>query len=156
MDACNSEKLSELNIEPPDDIERNISDWFFQTRQNLPTRHQSRPNGVLVTPIEGRGRHLDRKQMPPKDRDIHLVEFKFCSDINPQQTLLEKAHNQHQPASTPYPASTNKEPPRHTSKQPSHTSCYTSWSRGHNLQSVHHNSSTKLRRPHAQSAPTSY
>jgi len=44
-------------------------------------------------PIEGRGRHLDPKQIPPKDRDIHLVEFKFCSDINPQQTL-EKAHNQ--------------------------------------------------------------
>ena len=55
-----------------------------------------RPDGVLVMPIEGRGRHLDPKQIPPKDRDIHLVEFKFCSDINPQQTL-EKAHNQHQP-----------------------------------------------------------
>jgi hypothetical protein len=47
-------------------------------------------------PIEGRGRHLDPKQIPPKDRDIHLVEFKFCSDINPQQTL-EIAHNQHKP-----------------------------------------------------------
>jgi hypothetical protein len=44
-----------------------------------------------------------------------------------------------QPASTPYPASTNKEPPRHLLKQPSHASCYASWSRGHNLQSVHHN-----------------
>ena len=39
---------------------------------------------------------MDPKQIPPKDRDIRLVEFKFCSDINPQQTL-EKAHNQHQP-----------------------------------------------------------
>jgi len=39
---------------------------------------------------------LDPKQIPTRDRDIHLVEFKFCSDINPQQTL-EKAHNQHQP-----------------------------------------------------------
>ena len=29
-----------------------------------------------------------------------------------------------QPASTPYPASTNKEPPRHLLKQPSHASCY--------------------------------
>jgi len=29
MDACNSEKLSGLNIEPPDDIERNIPDFFF-------------------------------------------------------------------------------------------------------------------------------
>ena len=109
MDACNSEKLFDLNIEPPDDNERNIPDWVFPTQQNLPTRHQSRPDGVLVMPIEGRGRHLDPKQIPPKDivrrgdavfppssRDIHLIEFKFCSDINPQQTL-EKAHNQHQP-----------------------------------------------------------
>jgi len=96
MDACNSEKLSDLNIEPPDDMERNIPDWIFPTQQNLPTRHQSHPDGVLVMPIEGRGRHLDPKQIPPKDRDIHLVEFKFCSDINLQQTL-EKAHNQHQP-----------------------------------------------------------
>ena len=39
---------------------------------------------------------MDPKQIPPKDRDIHLLEFKFCSDINPQQSL-EKAHNQHQP-----------------------------------------------------------
>ena len=94
---------------PPDDIERNIPDWVFPAQQNLPTRHQSRPDGVLVMPTEGRGRHLDPKQIPPKDivrrgdavfppssRDIHLIEFKFCSDINPQQTL-EKAHNQHQP-----------------------------------------------------------
>jgi len=64
------------------------------SQQNLPTRHQSRPDGVLVMPIEKRGRHLDPKQIPPKDRDIHLVEYKSCSDINPQQTL-EKAHNQH-------------------------------------------------------------
>jgi hypothetical protein len=30
MDACNSEKLSDLHIEPPDDIERNIPDWVLQ------------------------------------------------------------------------------------------------------------------------------
>ena len=30
MDACNSEKLSDLNIEPPDDIKRNIPDWVSQ------------------------------------------------------------------------------------------------------------------------------
>ena len=56
------------------------------------TRHHSCQDGVLVMPIEGRGRHLDPKQVPPKDRDIHLVEFKLCSDITPQQTL-KKAHN---------------------------------------------------------------
>jgi hypothetical protein len=38
MDACNSEKLSDLNIKTPDDIERNILDWVFPTQQNLPTR----------------------------------------------------------------------------------------------------------------------
>ena len=94
MDACISENLSDLK--PPDDIERNFPDWVFPTQQILPTRYQSRPDSLLVMPIEGRGRHLDPKQIPTRDRDIHLVEFKFCSDINPQQTL-EKAHNQHQP-----------------------------------------------------------
>ena len=84
MDACNSEKLSDLNIEPPDDIERNLPDWVFPTQQNLPHNiHQSRPDGVLVMPIEGRGRHLDPKQIPTRDRDIHLEENKDCSDINP-------------------------------------------------------------------------
>ena len=63
MDACNSEKLSDLNIEPPDDIERSIPDWVFPTQQNLPTRHQSRPDGMLVMPIEGRGRHLLREAL---------------------------------------------------------------------------------------------
>ena len=91
MDACNSEQFSDLNIKPPDDIKRNIPDWVFPTQQKLPTRHQSRPDGVLVMPIEGRGRHLDPKQIPPKNRDIHLVELIICSDIDPQQTL-EKAH----------------------------------------------------------------
>jgi hypothetical protein len=76
MDACNSEKLCDLSIEPPDDIERHFPDWVFPLQQNLPTRHQSRPDGVLVMPIEGRGRYLDSKQISPRDRDIHLVEIK--------------------------------------------------------------------------------
>jgi hypothetical protein len=63
MNACSSENLSNLNIEPPDDIERNIPDWVFPTRQNLPPRHKSRPGGVLVMPIEGRGRHLNPKKI---------------------------------------------------------------------------------------------
>ena len=68
----------------------------FSQQSNLPTRHQSRPDGVLVMPIEGRGRHLDPNYISTRDRDIYLVEIKFCSDINPQQTL-ERAHDQHQP-----------------------------------------------------------
>jgi hypothetical protein len=50
INACNGEKLSDLNIELPDDIERNIPNWVFPTQQNLPTRHQSRPDDVLVMP----------------------------------------------------------------------------------------------------------
>jgi hypothetical protein len=44
MDACNSDKLFDHNIEPPDDIERNIPDWAFPTQHNYQTRHQSRPD----------------------------------------------------------------------------------------------------------------
>ena len=64
---------------------------------------------------------MDPKQIPPRDRGIHLVEFKFCSDISPQRTDLRKST---QPASTPCPASTNKEPPRHLSKQQSHVTLH--------------------------------
>jgi hypothetical protein len=85
VDACKSEKLSALSFEPPDDIKRNSSDWVAPAQLNSPTKHQSRPDGVLVMPIERRGRNLDPKQIPPRDKDIHLVEIKHCSDINPQQ-----------------------------------------------------------------------
>jgi len=96
MDACNSEKLFDLNIVPPDDIEKNFPDWVFPTQQNFPIRHQSRPDGVWVMPIKGRGRYLDPKLIPPRDSDIHLVEGKFCLEINPQKTL-NKAYNQNLP-----------------------------------------------------------
>jgi len=64
------------------DNERNIPDWVFPTQQNFPARRQSRPNGVLVMPIEGRGRCLGLKQIPT--RDTHHVGLTFCSDTNPQ------------------------------------------------------------------------
>jgi hypothetical protein len=67
MDACNSGKQSNLNIESPDDMERNIPDCFFPIQQNFPTRHQNRPDGVLFMPIEGRGRNLDPKQISTMD-----------------------------------------------------------------------------------------
>ena len=35
MDACISEELSDLNIESPDDIERNIPDWVFPTQLDI-------------------------------------------------------------------------------------------------------------------------
>jgi hypothetical protein len=70
---------------------RNIPTGFSQHSKTFP-RHQSRPDGVLIMPIEGRGRYLDPKQISPRDRDIHLEELIFCSDITPQRTL-EKVHN---------------------------------------------------------------
>ena len=110
---------------------------------------------MLDMPIEGRGRHLDPKQIPPKDRDMHLLEFKFCSDINPQQTLGQ-AHNQNQPR-IQRPQKRSLRGTSQNNKVTLLVILYTSWSRGNNIQSVHHNSSIKLaRRPHAQSAPTSY
>ena len=59
-------------------------------------KEKVRPDGVLIMPIEGRGKYLEPKQIPPRDRDIHLVGYNICSDINPHQTL-DKAHNQHLP-----------------------------------------------------------
>jgi len=48
-------------------------------------------------PIEGRGRYLfGPQQIPSRDRDIHLVELKICSDMNRQHTLGEE-YNQHLP-----------------------------------------------------------
>jgi len=102
MDACNSEKLSDLYIEPPDDIERSIPDWVFPTQQNLPTRHQSRPDGVLVMPIEGWGRHLDPKQIPPPKGERHTsCRIQILLRHKPATDIWKSA----QPASTPYSAS---------------------------------------------------
>jgi len=101
-------------------------------------------------PIEGRGRYLDPKQIPPRDRDIHLV---VCSDMNLQQTL-GKAHNQHLPLiqrlRTRILRGISQD-----NKVTLHISYYTPWSQGHNLQSVHYNSSTKPGHFSAQST-TSY
>jgi hypothetical protein len=109
---------------------------FALLQQNYPTRHQSRPDGMLVTPIEGKGRYLNPKHTPPRDRDIHLV---FCSDMNSQQTL-GKAHNQHLPLiqrlRTRILRGVSQD-----NKVTLHISYYTPWSQGHNLQSVHYNSS---------------
>jgi hypothetical protein len=65
----------------PDDIERKIPGGFSQ---NKTYQLDIKAVLMLIMPIEGRGRDLDPKQIPPRDKDIHLVEFKNCSDINPQ------------------------------------------------------------------------
>eukprot|EP00983_Pelagomonas_calceolata_P005383 174995-Pelagomonas_calceolata.AAC.2 len=50
-------------------------------------RHQSRSDAVFVRSIPGRSAHLDPTEIPPQDRDIHLVESKSCPYINPFATL---------------------------------------------------------------------
>ena len=47
-----------------------------------------------VRHVPGRRAHLAPTNIPPQDRDIHLVEFQFCSDTNPASTL-ERAQTQH-------------------------------------------------------------
>ena len=95
MDAHNNDKLSNLNIHPPRNITRTIPDWVFPNQQHSPARHQSRPDGVLISSISQGNNFTDPKQIPYRDRDLHLIEFKFCSDTNPHPTL-QKARQQHQ------------------------------------------------------------
>eukprot|EP00983_Pelagomonas_calceolata_P017336 544044-Pelagomonas_calceolata.AAC.1 len=38
-------------------------------------------------PWPGRPTHINPTKIPPHDRDIHLVGFKFCPDTNPLPTL---------------------------------------------------------------------
>eukprot|EP00983_Pelagomonas_calceolata_P024744 779055-Pelagomonas_calceolata.AAC.1 len=83
MDACQNEKLLEQGIEVPENIFRTIPDWFFPAGTGSSARHQSRPDAVFVCSIPGRPSHIDPTKILPQDRDIHLVEFKFCPDTNP-------------------------------------------------------------------------
>jgi hypothetical protein len=94
MDACCSEKLLEQDMQIPDDIHRAIPDWLFPDGTRPLVRHQSRPDAVLVYPIPGRASHSDPKQIPAQDRDIHLIELKYCPDTDPSNSL-QKAAEQH-------------------------------------------------------------
>eukprot|EP00983_Pelagomonas_calceolata_P025224 792525-Pelagomonas_calceolata.AAC.1 len=58
-------------------------DCFFPNATGSPARHQSRPDALFVRPILCRQAHLDPPKIPPQDRDISLVELKFCPDTNP-------------------------------------------------------------------------
>jgi hypothetical protein len=46
LEASYSEKSSDINIDPPHDIERNLNGYSQHNR------HQSRPDGMLVMPID--------------------------------------------------------------------------------------------------------
>eukprot|EP00983_Pelagomonas_calceolata_P031817 998469-Pelagomonas_calceolata.AAC.1 len=50
-------------------------------------RHQSLPGALIVGSIPGRPTHLVPTKIPPQDRGIGLVQFKFCPNANPFPTL---------------------------------------------------------------------
>jgi len=81
-------------IQVPENTSRAIPDWVFPNGAASPARNTSRPDALFVRHIPGRQAHLDPTKIPPQDRDIHLVELKFCSDTNPVNTL-ERAQTQH-------------------------------------------------------------
>jgi hypothetical protein len=93
IDACNSDRLHSLDMEIPDDVQRNIPHWVFPSGK-APNTQLSRPDGIIVLPMQGRDSTQHPRNMNPRDRDIHLIELKFCSDTMPQQTLLT-AQDQH-------------------------------------------------------------
>eukprot|EP00983_Pelagomonas_calceolata_P068617 1149997-Pelagomonas_calceolata.AAC.2 len=100
MDACRNERLLDQGIQVPEllwnfeNISRAIPDWVFPNVAGSSAQHQSRPDPIFVRSIPGRQAHLDPSKIPPQDRDIHLVELKFCPDTNPCITL-ETAATQH-------------------------------------------------------------
>eukprot|EP00983_Pelagomonas_calceolata_P047469 1140657-Pelagomonas_calceolata.AAC.2 len=83
-----------LDIVVPESISRAIPDWLFPNGTGSSALHQSRPDAVIVHSIPGRPSHTDPTKILPQDRDIHLVEFKFCPDTNPFPNL-EAASAQH-------------------------------------------------------------
>eukprot|EP00983_Pelagomonas_calceolata_P005925 196488-Pelagomonas_calceolata.AAC.1 len=76
-------RLLDQGIQVPGNISRAIPDGFFPNGTGSPARHQSRPDVIFVRSIPGRQAHLDPSEIPPQDRDINLVELKFCPDTNP-------------------------------------------------------------------------
>eukprot|EP00983_Pelagomonas_calceolata_P060461 1146370-Pelagomonas_calceolata.AAC.1 len=94
MDGCSNERLLDQGIKVPGNILRASPDWGFPYGTGSPARHQSRPDALFVRPISGRQAHLGPSEIPPQDRDIHLVELKFCPDTNPFITH-ERATTQH-------------------------------------------------------------
>eukprot|EP00983_Pelagomonas_calceolata_P052770 1143005-Pelagomonas_calceolata.AAC.1 len=94
MDACCEEKLREQGIEVPENTSRDIPDWAFPNGSDPSARNQSRPDAVFACPIPGRATHLDPRMVPAHDRDIHLVELKYCPDTNPLPSL-QAAADQH-------------------------------------------------------------
>eukprot|EP00983_Pelagomonas_calceolata_P028914 907182-Pelagomonas_calceolata.AAC.1 len=72
----------------------------WRCRKHSPTgtgssaRHQIHPDDVFVRSIPGQTSHIDPSKILSQDRNVHLIEFKFCPDTSPLSTL-EAATAQH-------------------------------------------------------------
>eukprot|EP00983_Pelagomonas_calceolata_P039864 1137363-Pelagomonas_calceolata.AAC.5 len=80
--SLNLVRLQEQGIAAPEKIRKDIPDWAFPNGTGPSDQNQSRPDAVFVHPIQGRATHLDPKMIPAHDKDIHLVESKYCPDTN--------------------------------------------------------------------------
>eukprot|EP00983_Pelagomonas_calceolata_P016809 529382-Pelagomonas_calceolata.AAC.1 len=101
MDACCREKLQEQSMEVPENITRDIPDWASKFSQwYWPLCPASKPSRCRICapyPREVHPSRLERsdpKMIPAHDRDIHLVELKYCPDTHPLPSL-QKAADQH-------------------------------------------------------------
>ncbi|KAF5838499.1 hypothetical protein DUNSADRAFT_2770 [Dunaliella salina] len=94
MDGCSNERLWVQGLKVPENITRSIIDWVFPNGNGSSARHQSRPDAIFVRSIPGRPVHLDPSKTSDRNRGIHLVESKFCSNTNPFITS-ERAAAQH-------------------------------------------------------------
>eukprot|EP00983_Pelagomonas_calceolata_P134622 1162077-Pelagomonas_calceolata.AAC.1 len=103
--------LLQQSIEVSENISQAIPDWFFPNVAGSSARHQSHPDAVFVCSIPGRPSHIDPTKIPPQDRDIHLVGFKFCPDTKPFPTL-EAATAQHASTITRLKSSSSRNPDR--------------------------------------------
>jgi hypothetical protein len=88
MDACNSEKLSDLNIEPPG--ERHCKK-YSQNNKNFQLDIKAVQMACLSCPLK-EDAVFGPKQIPPRDRDIQLVD-----KLLRHKPAADKAHSQHQP-----------------------------------------------------------
>eukprot|EP00983_Pelagomonas_calceolata_P054461 1143695-Pelagomonas_calceolata.AAC.2 len=68
------------------DSGRNIPSWLYPS-EKTPGVQQSRQDGVIVIPLEVRNPPNSLRHMNPRDRIVHLIELKICSDVKPEQTI---------------------------------------------------------------------
>eukprot|EP00983_Pelagomonas_calceolata_P000839 30268-Pelagomonas_calceolata.AAC.1 len=117
MDASHNERLLDQGIQVPKNISRAIPDWIFHDGTGSSAWHQSRPDVIFVRSIPGRQARLDPSKISPQDRDIHLVDLKFCPFVNSFITL-ETATAQHAHTKTGLRTCSSRNPNRNNKLTP--------------------------------------